>query len=289
MMKSACLLMICLFSFSFNSYSKKFSKSKSFVFIPSGSFQFQDNKVSCNAFYMATTEVTNAQYREFLQDLNNENKKDELKIAIPDTSLWLKSFPYNYFEAISSVYFWHPAYDDFPVVNVSKEGAELYCKWLTDKMRNQFPDENFNDFRLPTQEEWVYAAKGGLENALYPWGGPGTINSKGCYLANFSIIGDHNITRDKDGKLVVVSADKFYTDSFEEYQILAPALSYAPNGYGLYNMSGNCAELVAKSQLVMGGSWTSPGHDIQVTSSAPYEGPHPTIGFRPVVSYVKVE
>lgn len=288
-MKKLMLFGLLAFTLSFTFKSKKFSKQTSYVFVPSGSMEIDTNKITCNAFYMSSTEVTNAQYREFINELKAEGDLEKLKIAVPDTTLWLKAFEHNYFEAFSNHYFWHPAYDNYPVVNVSKEAANLYCIWLTKKMRQQFPEQNFNDFRLPTKYEWIYAAKGGLELSPYPWGGTSTMNSKGCYMANYAQVGDQNIVRDDSGKVQVVSGKEWLHNGFGEYQILAPSTSYQPNGYGLYNMSGNCAEMLAKSDEVMGGSWISTGGDIRVTSSDPYEGADPTIGFRPVVTYVKID
>lgn len=288
-MKHFALFIMALAVLSFTHSSKKFSKLKTFVFVPSGSFEFEEKKVSCNAFYMATTEVTNFQYREFLNDLKAQGEMEKFNKALPDTNQWITNFKYNFYEPMSELYFSHPAYANYPVVNVSKEGADLFCQWLTVKMRKQFPDQNFNDFRLPTKEEWIYAAKGGLENTQYPWGGIGTVNAKGCYLANYMQVGDQNVIEGEDGELVVSENIELDFSSLENFQTIAPSESYSPNGYGLYNMSGNCAELVAKEDLVMGGSWNSPGGDIKVTSSKTYSGPKPTIGFRPVVSYVKVD
>ena len=145
-----------------------------------------------------------------------------------------------------------------------------------------FPNELLNDFRLPTKKEWVYAARGGLKMGAYPWGGPNTKNVRGCSLANYLEIGDKNITKDKDGQLKIVESPILTG----EYMTLAGVSTYNPNGFGLYNMSGNCAELVAKEDVVMGGSWLSPGHDIKVTSEQEFTKANPTVGFRPVVSFL---
>ena len=144
----------------------------------------------------------------------------------PDTLVWVRDFSYSYNEPMARNYFWHPAYDDYPVVGVDWHMANAFSYWRTE-IWNKFQNErgdgiNTEDFRLPTEHEWEYASRGGRANAPYPWGGPYIRNSKGCLLANFKP-GRGNYP--EDGGQYTVKADAYY-----------------PNDYGLYNMSGNVAE-----------------------------------------------
>ena len=284
-------LSIGLFSFK-TSTPKKFEKKSGFVFIPQGKVQAGETEVSVNAFYMLDHEVTNAEYMEFINDAFL-NKGDSIGAvnAMPDTNAWQTKLAFN--QPFVVHYHRHPAFANYPVVNISKENAMQYCKWLSEKLKETYPEMMINEVRLPEKSEWIYAARGGLNLSPYPWGGPHTRNSKGCYLANFLTVSNSNITKDINGNLKVVSGDDFIfprmpgSNNFSYGTVLTK--SYTPNGYGLYNMSGNVAEMIATDNLVMGGGWKSPGHDIQVTSEAPFSKPNPTIGFRPVMSYILIQ
>ncbi len=152
-------------------------------------------------------------------------KKDKVHVY-PDTLVWIRDFTYSYNEPMARNYFWHPAFDDYPVVGVSWPQANAFNYWRTNLwngIRAQEKGEvNTEDFRLPTEHEWEYAARGGKDLAPYPWGGMYVRNSKGCLLANFKP-GRGNYP--EDGGLYTVKAD-----------------AYFPNDYGLYNMAGNVAE-----------------------------------------------
>jgi formylglycine-generating enzyme len=157
-----------------------------------------------------------------LQDFVRE--ENDLKIY-PDTLVWVHDFSYSYNEPMARQYFSHPAFDDYPVVGVSWTQARAFAAWRTG-FWNQWRLENgepvVDDFRLPTEHEWEYAARGGRDLVPYPWGGPYVRNTKGCFLANF-----------KPGRGSYPEDGGFYT---------VKVYSYAPNDYGLYNMAGNVAE-----------------------------------------------
>ncbi|MBK6929624.1 MAG: SUMF1/EgtB/PvdO family nonheme iron enzyme [Saprospirales bacterium] len=157
----------------------------------------------------------------------NSNRTSHIhkeKIPIyPDTLCWVRDYAYSYNEPMTRNYFWHPAFDDYPVVGINWKMAKAFCYWRA-KLWDMYTSDNINteDFRLPTESEWEYAARGGREEAPYPWGAYYTRNAKGCLLANFKP-GRGNYP--EDGGLYTVKADGYY-----------------PNDYGLYCMAGNVAE-----------------------------------------------
>lgn len=160
------LMLIVLISVVIMSFSpKKIDILKlSFVEIPAGTLNLKE-KISMNSFLISAYEITNGQYNEFLADLKKNNRMDELKIAQIDTFNWKSDDVY--YEIFSDYYHCHPAYANYPVLNISYQGALLYCKWLTEKSTDKTVE-----YRLPTKNEWMYAAKGGMDLNPYAWGGP---------------------------------------------------------------------------------------------------------------------
>lgn len=220
-------------------------------------------------------------------------REEDVRIY-PDTTVWIKDFAYSYNEPMHNDYFWHSAFDDYPVVGVSWKQAQAFSRWRTiyhNAYRRRKGDHDVPTYRLPTEAEWEYAARGGLEGATYPWGGPYTKNDRGCFMANFKPLrGDY-------------AADQaLYT---------VEAQSYDPNDYGLYNMAGNVSEWVNATydpsayeymssmnptvniqedlrKVVRGGSWKDVAYFLQV-SSRDYEyadSARSYIGFRTVQDYL---
>jgi len=226
--------------------------------------------------------------------------KDVINVY-PDTLAWVHDYTYSFNEPMTNMYFWHPAYDNYPVVGVTWKQARAFSIWRSLLLNNYLIGTGqsiVNDFRLPTETEWEYAARGGLDKSPYPWGGPYIRNSKGCFLGNFKPIRGSYID---DG-------------GFHTVYIY----SYNPNDYGIYCMAGNAAEWtsnafdesaydfehdlnpdyvyeaqekeanVLKRKVIRGGSWKDIGFYLQV-SSRTYEYQDTAkcyIGFRNVMTYL---
>lgn len=173
-----------------------------------------------------TLDLDKAAKKSSRDDDSPESYITENEINIfPDTLTWMHDYAYSFNKPYSENYFWHVAYDDYPVVGVNWHQAVAFTKWRT-KMMNEFlrshNEPTLPEFRLPTETEWEYASRGGLDESPYPWGGPYTRNLKGCFLANFKPLRG-NYTADGGIKAIKV-------------------MSYNPNGFGLYDMAGNVAE-----------------------------------------------
>jgi sulfatase modifying factor 1 len=219
----------------------------------------------------------------------------EVREVYPDTTVWVKDFAYSYNDPMHQDYFWHQAYGDYPVVGITWHQAKAFASWRT-KVKNDYLSSRKNGvrvphFRLPSEAEWEYAARGGLEYGKYPWGGPYTTSDRGCFLANFKPArGDYAV----DVALYTMEAK-----------------SYNKNGYGLYNMAGNVSEWTGTAyneasyyfgstmnpnvedrqnhrKVIRGGSWKDVAYFLEVSSRA-YEYADTArsyIGFRTVQDYL---
>jgi formylglycine-generating enzyme required for sulfatase activity len=218
----------------------------------------------------------------------------------PDTLCWVNDLTYSNGKEMAN-YFWHPAYDNYPVVGVTWKQAKAFSVWRTQLLNNFLVsngDIYLNDFRLPTEAEWERAARGDLALQSYPWGGPYIRNASGCFLGNFKPMRGRYF---EDGGVYTV---KVY--------------SYNPNNYGLYCMAGNVSEWcesaydetsyefmddvnpefsydakkwepeVMKRKVIRGGSWKDVGHYLNVGSrSYEYQDTAKSyVGFRNVMTHL---
>ncbi|MCX6319169.1 MAG: SUMF1/EgtB/PvdO family nonheme iron enzyme [Bacteroidetes bacterium] len=236
--------------------------------------------IQMEGFYMSKFEVTNAEYREFLNEITPSLSAEEITYYRPDSTGWdIVTLFYN--DPGIPPYFRHPAFNNYPVVNISHDAALKYCSWLQKKLQEQNPGAMI-EVRLPEKYEWTWAATGGDQPAVYPWRGFGLRNDKKEYRCNFRNIGDAEVVRDTNtGKAVV---NDWYSRSVSDNIFyIAPVKSFEPNAFNLYNMCGNVSKMIKEKEIAMGGSWNDYGGDVNIWAESRYKGPMATTGFRPVI------
>ena len=141
----------------------------------------------------------------------------------PDTTCWVNDFQNAENELYMRLYFSHPNYNEYPVVGVNWEQANAFCNWRTDfLMKGLGGNAKFvQRYRLPTEAEWEFAARGKEGNEL-PWENDDVKSNNGCYYANFKPDrGNYTM----DGNIITSKVG-----------------IYPANSNGLYDMAGNVAE-----------------------------------------------
>jgi len=141
----------------------------------------------------------------------------------PDTTCWVNDFQNSENEGYMRYYFSNPAYNEYPVVGVTWEQANAFCAWRTEYLlKGLGPEARYvQRYRLPTEAEWEYAARG-VDGNEFPWENEDMKSDRGCYFANFKP-DRGNYT--KDGNLITSKVG-----------------IYSSNTNGLFDMAGNVAE-----------------------------------------------
>jgi formylglycine-generating enzyme required for sulfatase activity len=228
------------------------------MWVPGGQFLMgsdhklaQDNerpahRVKLDGFWMDRYHVTNAEFRKFVEAtgyVTTAEKKPDWEtlivqlppgtpkppeselvpaamvfvgtsrpVSLKDWSQWWRLVPGANWRQPQGPGSSIEGKDDHPVVQVSYEDAQAYAKWVGK--------------RLPTEAEWEFAARGGLEQATYAWGDD--LAPEGQQMANYWDA--------KQGRFPVMTLRNIGT---------SPVGTYPPNGYGLHDMTGNAWQWVA--------------------------------------------
>lgn len=258
--------------------------------------------------YAMEAEVTNLDYNNFLLTLN-ETQRKRYGFNSGNYEKSVRDFYERYHKVSKSKKNTNDHNDNFnnyPAVNISHESAEEYCKWLTEQYNEASKKKKFKKviFRLPTLNEWQIAALGDPkfqswnlrenfveviqpkdtndmykgtrekikvdDRVLYPWYTVyfrnRTYNQFGCYLGNYKITTDRNCHS--------------RARAYDGYTMQSRVKNYFPNNIGLYDVTGNVAEMIDEKGIACGGSWNETPENSTIHSTRRFNGPDETVGFR---------
>jgi len=228
------------------------------------------------SIYIDQCEIRNLDYLEYVFWLK-KYQPEQYNAAYPDTLVWHGEKWMN--EPYVHYYFIHSAYRNYPVVGVSYEQAQNFCKWRTARVKEfiaiQIKNKNKNairlqniEYRLPTKEEWEYAAScGNIEP-----------QNKNDFLA--PDYGYDKLTADNNLPKVWVKETLALFGGLHGNDLTIPVMTNTPNKFGLHNMIGNVAEMIAEKGISKGGSFLHSLDASAISESIVYTKPEPWLGFR---------
>lgn len=277
-------------------------------------------QISFNPHYISQFEVSNKQYRDYVAWVR-ANEPQRLQTVLLDTQGWNQSVKFS--EPFVAYYHSHPAYDAYPVVNVSHKQVVEYLSWLTNQY-NSSPNRKFKKvkFRLPTEVEWMNANLAGrnYENIAY-------VDAKGRFTANLIMVNQATVMKLQEPHVLEMAdtsmslgllKQEVEEDSVrwvnsdaikpsEDYVLVdarrgvAPGSlmggfvttnvkSFEPNPFGIYNLMGNVAEFIETEGIAKGGHWNTTGYYAQSFSRETFDvnqSSAPTRGFRYVMEVIE--
>jgi len=215
-------------------------------------------------YYIGVTEVTQQQFAAFIAETGHVTTAEKNGGAkVWRQGAWVMDPEATYRNVFPGAL--------RPVVAVSFDDAEAFCKWLTIKERQAGTISIAAEFRLPTETEWEYAARAGTNSR---WSGTNEIEAL-CQYAN---VPDRSADRAGLGRKFISCDDGVALETAE-------VAHYRPNAFGLYDMSGNVWEwtqdrlgpyssqttvdgkgpAAGEERVVRGGSWSGDLHGLHVT------------------------
>ncbi|MBN2271984.1 MAG: formylglycine-generating enzyme family protein [Sedimentisphaerales bacterium] len=299
------------------------------VYIPDGTFEMGDSfneggsddrpvhTVTLDSFFMGQYEVTNGQYCDYLNSALSQGL-----IAVTSGVVYQagSGTSYPYCDTHSSNGYSQIDYNDVtetfsvrtkserdmsndPIVQVSWYRAVAYCNWRSQEegyeqcydLSSWDCDFGKHGYRLATEAEWEYAARGGLSGRRFPWGDTIT-HSQANYYSSSMWSFDTSPTR---------GFHPIWNDGVGPYT--SPVGSFASSGYGLYDMAGNVWErcndwysssyyssspmnnptgpTTGSSHVIRGGCWGLDAWDSRVAERLKFDGRNREIGFRIVLDF----
>jgi hypothetical protein len=258
-----------------------------------------------DSLFIDKTEITNIHWLEFRYFLKRDSLELTYELSSADTTVWT-----NASTPQLKLYWTYPGYRYHPVVGVSYEQAVGYCTWRTAIVNQQMASSNFMvEFRLPTEDEWIYAAVGNLELSKFPYGYE-SIYTKPTLRGDPELLYSQLVDTNMTFKEFKGALKKFKSNGSEPffnvikkwpgvttYSALQPQaiiIASEPkdlnidkmnqiskaNYFGISDMIGNVAEMVLEKGIAKGGSWNHTLEESAINSRQYYNKPENWLGFR---------
>jgi formylglycine-generating enzyme required for sulfatase activity len=212
--------------------------------------------VTIDSFYLDRYEVTNSQFKKFL-DKNSRWRQDRIPARYHNGN-YLKQWNGNNYPKEKAHH---------PVTNVSWYAAVAYCQWKGE--------------RLPTEAEWEYASRGGISGKAFPWGDESVdkmrANYRGSDIGGTTPVGRYPA----NGYGLFDMAGNVWEYSTDEWGPYASSPQVNPVAGGDLFMAGTFLNVTTR-RVIRGGSWAGAPINLRVTyrDSHPPEGAQDFVGFR---------
>jgi formylglycine-generating enzyme required for sulfatase activity len=246
--------------------------------------------------FMDQTEITNLNWLEYLYYLNKDSTPVHYRKALPDSTVWL-----NYPDTVTmQTYLQHPAYRYFPVIGISYEQAVNYSRWRTAVINHKImTDSSWYHrygvyrvlFRLPTEEEWMLAAKAGgdqdygtksyLQKPVVKGGVKKLLKHVSAPVEKKRFRQDLKKYR-KHGAEPVFNVLKYFEPYFYYGHYAPVSVNESPHTTAgeFRHMIGNVAEMILIKGISKGGSWAQTMEESKISTRQHYSKPAAWLGFR---------
>lgn len=247
---------------------------------------FSKKDESLNGIRIFKTELLSYRYQWFDNEDAARSRKhrreflrDKIINIYPDTTVWIRDFNYSYNDPMHQEYFSHKAYENYPVVGVNWHQAKAFCHWRT-KYKNIYQRSKNNvalvpSFRLPTEAEWEYAAKGGNKSKRCAFSGSFVPDEVAWYFKN-SGDNTHEVGNKKPNELGLFDMSGNVPEWCWDY--------YQANYYKTSPNSDPRGPAKGEKRVFRGGGWKSKSDKLRLTVRG-YMGQNKqygSIGFRVV-------
>jgi len=253
---------------------------------------FKKNFVQVNeTVYACRYETTNLDYLLFMEDVQKRMNPSVYGMVFPDTVRWRDPGSYN--EPYVQYYLRHPAYANYPLVNVNYEQANFYINWLTQQYNNN-PKRQFKKvaFKLPTKSEWQQAATANDKKNKFPWGDsivdkPTNMVVNYCEKEYTEKVWFDTIISNEGKRIKATDSIEVKTNCHPigQFNYMMPVnLKKAKQSKnGLYHVAGNVSEMINIKGECAGGNYRSNEFWLRVDSPNEFHPSYvacPLIGFR---------